>query len=410
MESAGRLGSATGKATVTFTKWQGNGPKARRWLDSNIAPRGRSNGDAVELIAGRDPDSDSTITPREKKVFEKLLALSRDNAASTASEHGKPRPAKSVRNLGLDAVLDPPRANIKARERPPPQFPAALRPLAEEARDKQRASRPARATERDGVKDKVILADLSRTNALLDDAPSDLDLWQTLQTHLLARVAVLELDGPPKTPRLQAAVHSYRNLPTQTRAKRAPTKPVSDLDLLTANLPQNLVHYLSLNTTHFPTSLLPINLLPTLHSLGPTAFALGATTQLYNAHLALLHRHYPANISAMNNVLAEMDRQVYAFDDETLEIVDGALRMAARFKYGHSGPGPRSLVGMEGVERDVVALGRWAKVMRGRREEAAVRKVREEEAERERVARESEREGEDSGEHGGEEAVVGVVG
>ncbi|KAK0776749.1 hypothetical protein LTR59_011259 [Friedmanniomyces endolithicus] len=363
---------------------------------------------AQELIAGRDPDSDSTITPREKKVFEKLLSLSRADAAITASEHGKTRPAKSVRNLGLDAVLDPVRGNAKARERPPPQFPAALRPLAEEARDRQRASRLARATESDSVKDKAILTDLDRANALLDDASTDLDLWKTLQIHLLARVAVLELDGPPKNPRLQAAVHTYRNLPAQTRAKRSPTKTLSDLDLLTANLPQSLLHYLSLNTTHFSTSLLPLNLLPALHSLGPTAFALGATTQLYNAHLALLHRHYPANIAAMNNVLAEMDRQVYAFDEETLGIVDGVLRMAARFKYGHSGPGPRTLVGMEGFERDVVALGRWAKVMRGRREEAAVRKVREEEAERERVARESERERDDSVEHGEEEADVGV--
>ena len=66
------------------------------------------------------------------------------------------------------------------------------------------------------------------------------------------------------------------------------------------------------------------------------------------------------------------------------------------------------MVGMEGFVRDVVALGRWAKVMRGRREEAAVRKVREEEAERERVARESERERDDSVEHGEEEADVGV--
>ncbi|KAK1053260.1 hypothetical protein LTR12_003632 [Friedmanniomyces endolithicus] len=361
---------------------------------------------AQELIAGRDPDSDSTITPREKKVFEKLLSLSRANAASTASEHGKPRPAKSARNLGLDGVLEPARAN--ARERPPPQFPAALRPLAEEARDKQRASRLARATESDSVKDKAILTDLNRTNALLDDAPSDLDLWQALQTHLLSRVSILELDGPPKTPRLQAAVNSYRNLPAQTRVKRPPTKPLSDLDLLTANLPPNLLYYLSLNTNNFPTSLLPLNLLPSLHSLGPTAFALGATTQLYNAHLALLHRHYPANVSSINSVLAEMDRQVYAFDDETLGVVDGVLRMAARFKYGHSGPGPRSLLAMEGFERDVVALGRWAKVMRGRREEAAVRKVREEEAERERVARDREREREDSGEHGEEEADVGV--
>ncbi|TKA63920.1 hypothetical protein B0A55_08731 [Friedmanniomyces simplex] len=353
---------------------------------------------AQELIAGRDPDSSSTVTPREKKVFEKLLGLSRDDKATRApSRDGKSRYNDSDREIGLDAILDTAVADIQSRERPPPQFPASLRPLAEEARDKQRASRLARSTEIETVGSKATLVDLNRTNALLDDAPTDHDLWHILHTRILARLAALELDGPPTTPRQQATVREWTQKhaePSTGRVNRArkKSKP-SEFELLTSNLPHNLLHYMSLNSTSFPTSLLPLKLLPALHSLGPTAFALGATTQLYNAHLALLHRHYPANLPAINSTLAEMDRQVYAFDDETLGIVDGILRVVGKFRHGHAGPGPQALFQMEGVGREVAGLGRWSRVMRERREQAALRRVREEEGERERVAEERERGG-----------------
>ncbi|KAK3652742.1 hypothetical protein LTR56_005037 [Elasticomyces elasticus] len=327
---------------------------------------------AQELVAGRDPaDSTSTITPREKKVFEKLLGLSKDKVSSTTT------PSKdSSSGTGLDAILDSAIGNIKASERPPPQFPDALRPLAEEALAKQRAQRAARAEETT-AKSATIQADLSRTNALLDAAPTDILLWEILNKHVLNRAAYLRLDAvPPSTASIKTkeALRKFGKIRNKPSAK----SKESELEILTANFPQWLMRYLEICARDFSASVLPLNLLPTLHALGPSVLALGASTQLYNAHLRLLARHFPHHLPSSAAVLAEMDRLVYPFDEETLEIVDDVLKGVSRYQHGHAGPGPQALFKMEGMQvQGVNVLIRWRRIMGKRREEAAVKGVRE---------------------------------
>ncbi|KAK5684348.1 hypothetical protein LTS10_004215 [Elasticomyces elasticus] len=326
---------------------------------------------AQELVAGRDPaDSTSTITPREKKVFEKLLGLSKDKPTTTTQTKD------SSSGTGLDAILDSAITNIKQHERPPPQFPDALRPLAEEAREKQRAQRAARAEETT-ARSKTIQADLSRTNKLLDAAPTDILLWEILNKHVLNRAVYLRLDAvPPSTASIKTkeALRKFNKIRNKPSAK---TKE-SELEILTANFPQWLMRYLEICARDFPTSVLPLNLLPTLHALGASVLALGASTQLYNAHLRLLHKHFPHHLPSFASVLAEMDRLVYPFDEETLEIVDDVLKGVNRYQHGHAGPGPQALFKMEGMQvQGLNVLTRWRRIMGKRREEAAVKGVRE---------------------------------
>ncbi|KAK4955164.1 hypothetical protein LTR10_007359 [Elasticomyces elasticus] len=329
---------------------------------------------AQELIAGRDPaDSTSTITPREKKVFEKLLGLSKDKSSATTTQT---MDSSSGAGTGLDAILDSAITNIKQHERPPPQFPDALRPLAEEAREKQRAQRAARAEE-STAKSKTIQADLLRTNALLDAAPTDILLWETLNKHVLNRAAYLRLDAVPTSTASTKTKEALRKFNKIRNKPSAKTKE-SELEILTSNFPQWLMRYLEICARDFSTSVLPLNLLPTLHALGPSVLALGASTQLYNAHLRLLIHHYPHHVPDFAKVLAEMDRLVYAFDEETLEIVDDVLKGVNRFQHGHAGPGPQALFKMEGMQvQGLNVLIRWRRIMGKRREEAAVRGVRE---------------------------------
>ncbi|KAK5709882.1 hypothetical protein LTR17_019388 [Elasticomyces elasticus] len=327
---------------------------------------------AQELIAGRDPaDSASTITPREKKVFEKLLGLSKDKSATTTQTED------SSTGTGLDAILDSAVGKIKASERPPPQFPDALRPLAEEAREKQRAQRAARAEETT-AKSQTIQADLSRTNKLLDAAPTDILLWEILNKHVLNRAAYLRLDAvPPSTASIKTkeALRKFAKIRNKPSAK----SKESELEILTSNFPQWSMRYLEICQKDFPTSVLPLNLLPTLHALGPSVLALGASTQLYNAHLRLLHKHFPHHLPSFAQVLAEMDRLVYPFDEETLEIADDVLKGVNRYQHGHAGPGPQALFKMEGMQvQGLNVLNRWRRIMGKRREEAAVKGVREE--------------------------------
>ncbi|KAK3652175.1 hypothetical protein LTR56_005308 [Elasticomyces elasticus] len=329
---------------------------------------------AQELIAGRDPaDSTSTITPREKKVFEKLLGLRKDKTSATTTQT---KDSSSGAGTGLDAILDSAITNIKQHERPPPQFPDALRPLAEEAREKQRAQRAARAEETT-AESATIQADLSRTNKLLDAAPTDILLWEILNKHVLNRAAYLRLDAVPTSTasiKTKEALRKFNKIRNKPSAK---TKE-SELDILTSNFPLWLMRYLEICRREFPTSILPLNLLPILHALGPSILALGASTQLYNAHLRLLITHYPHHVPDFAKVLAEMDRLVYAFDEETLEIVDDVIKGVNRYQHGHAGPGPQALFKMEGMQvQGLNVLIRWRRIMGKRREEAAVRGVRE---------------------------------
>ncbi|KAK5696270.1 hypothetical protein LTR17_024347 [Elasticomyces elasticus] len=327
---------------------------------------------AQELIAGRDPaDSTSTITPREKKVFEKLLGLSKDKSSATTI------PSKDSSNgTGLDAILDSAIGNIKASERPRPQFPDALRPLAEEALAKQRAQRAARAEETT-AKSATIQTDLSRTNALLDAAPTDILLWETLNKHVLNRAAYLRLDAVPQSTASIKTKEALRKF-GKIRNKPSAKSKESELEILTSNFPLWLMRYLEICQRDFPTSVLPLNLLPTLHALGASVLALGASTGLYNAHLRLLIHHYPHHVPDFAKVLAEMDRLVYPFDEETLEIVDDVLKGVSRYQHGHAGPGPQALFRMEGMQvQGLNVLIRWRRIMGKRREEAAVKGVRE---------------------------------
>ena len=329
----------------------------------------------------------STITPREREAFEKLFKMKK-GTESTSEKTDVAKKRKPERELGLDAILDAAVQNIKPRERPPPQFPAALRPMAEEARERQRTTRPATA---ETYKDQAIQEDLDRITALMDKAGTDVDLWNILNTHLLNRVAALGLD-PATTSKQKAAVKAWHEIETSLRraAKQNPAKspsrraPVSDLTILTANLSTHLQHFMTLMPSTFPSSLLALNLLPTLKSLGPSAFALGASSSLYNAHMRALYTAYgPSALHTIADTLREMDREVYDFDEETLALLLRIIKDAKKYRRGNGGPGLFALWNTESTGRGVKGMLQWRVIVEEKRQEGALRRAREEEAMRE---------------------------
>lgn len=416
-------GSKGGKVVTRLVKLDRFAPPQRERRDVRSSTDGVPFENAAQnAVAGFDQDK-STITPRERKAFEKLFGAQKvkevkkaaeddDDEKSKAKERGsKGKVRKPAQELGLDDILDNAMDSIKSQERrTKPRFPDVLRPMAEEARDKQKARL---ADTRENLRTEAVKRDLDTVNGLLDEAKTDLDLWKTLQEYVLNRVAALDLDQPG-TRRQQIGAKAWEALKSRLRKeteeanvrKTNPAKrttpffdaSISDLNTLTANLPAHLLHFMHLMRTSYPSSLLPLNLLPTLKALGPSAFALGASTQLYNAHLSLLHAKFPTHLPNLLDVLAEMDREVYAFDDETLGIVQGVLKSVSRAQYGHEGPGVRALFQSEKVRKGVVGLERWRGIIEERRQEDALRKARQ--AEEEVEAREVE------GEEGDEEAEV----
>lgn len=333
--------------------------------------------------AGSPAAEDSTITPTERKAFEKLFKLSQKNVKSDD------KPTKPNHETDVDTILNTAVSAIKARQRPKPEFPAALRPLAEEALAKrnevQRAAKSLLENESPRARRLriAIEEDLQQVTMRMQEATTDVALHASLQTYVLDRVAALELDGAP-TPHVPLP----KPKPQPTTPNSPPPKPgppglqkrpkgISDNQVLNANLALHLKLYARTLRTAFPSSSLRLTLLPTLKSLGPAPFALAATTTLYNEHLLATYSQHPTRPEDLVAVLEEMDREVYDFDGRTLKLVEKVLKDAKALREGAGGEGLRALWGCERVGKAVGELEQWRGVVERRWQEAALREVRE---------------------------------
>ncbi|KAI7657597.1 hypothetical protein D0864_01220 [Hortaea werneckii] len=319
------------------------------------------------------------MTPQERNAFQKLFEIKpKDEGAS----------ARRGKGNDLDTILDSAVDNIKQRDRPTPQFPASLQAMAQEAKARRQAERDSKEDARQQARAEKIRKDLEKTTALLETAETDLELWNRVKKHILNRVAALELDAT-STIHQQAAAKAWRKQQA-VETKSAPAEAsldesiyVSDLDILTTNLPLLLTRFMQIAQTNFPASPIDLNILPTLKSLGPSAFALGATTQLYNAHIAALFTRYgPTSLPSIAEVLREMDREVYEFDEETMWLIIKTIKSAKKYRQGHGSRGQEALWSMESAGRGVKEMLSWREIVETKRQEAALRKVREEEAAR----------------------------
>ncbi|KAK5107283.1 hypothetical protein LTR62_001412 [Meristemomyces frigidus] len=329
--------------------------------------------DNIPFEGGADEREKSTITHRERQTFEKLFSLQRK---STSKE------------TGLDRILEDAVGQINARGHPKPRLPSALRPLAEEARDLERAAGPTSRvrkgkapTGEDEKRSRLIKKEYDDITARLQKEPTDVGVTRMLKSLLLDRVAAMGLDNDirPSTTMTKAKTRALTSEKKHAKKKASDTPKAEKVDalrIMTTNLSLHLQDYMHHMRTTFPSSTLPLLLLPHLKTLGPAAFALGATTTLYNAHLSLLHSKYPLSLHLLNDTLAEMDSNVYAFDDETLEIVDEALRRTNRARHGHEGPALQAVFGAERIGKGVQGLVEWRDVMLARRQEEALRKAR----------------------------------
>lgn len=328
----------------------------------------------------------STITPRERKAFEKLFKLRQaKDGEKEAGARGKETPVQSqLERKGnrqiLDDILD-----ATDEEENDDLYPPPLQRMARDAREQRIGrSKPSQsdAIEAAANRDKIAF------NKRLSKAKTDIEVWDLLQKHVLKRVIALNLDAPPSKKskkaterREDASFTAAPTLPTKGNHKDQPL-PISDLDILTQTLPHHLSSTLRTLTTHFPSSTLPLNLLPTLRRLGPTAFALGTSTFLFNGHMRLLFTQH-LDLDGVLDTLAEMDAQVFEYDQHTEILMERVVRHARRALEGEWGEGVRRLWEREAMRRKVQMVFGYRRKVRQRREEEALRRARAEEKERE---------------------------
>jgi hypothetical protein len=276
-------------------------------------------------------------------------------------------------------------------------------------------------------------SEYERVNMLLKGAQTDIELWEVLEREVFAPIRMLDLDGEKerkkreKRAKKRAADHSGSGngdteagsekdkarqeviraistppseiLPGPQRSvgnskpaeKQSSTKwqsaksMPSDLkpstpQILFQNYPHHLVAAASLMYTQFPTSQLPLSLLPTIKSLGRSSYALGTTPALYNRLIRCAWTQQQS-YSLIDDLLVEMDNSAIDFDAATAETLQLIVQEFDDARAGKLGTELKVVFGMQrftaGIEkmrewrrRALVALGEGAGAEKGKRVEA----------------------------------------
>ena len=280
----------------------------------------------------------TTITPNEAKAFEGLLRLPRrEKGEKQGPSSGGLKHSASVEDHDLATSKDTSHYS-----------PALLR-IADKAREgeeKQLAKRQAQTSQlrtreeytaltspSDAMK-RAVQREIGEVTGEMKRANTDVEVWQILWERVLKRVKTLTQPAPKERKKAKKKKQEIVGLEdhsseTGTEAQVAyPSqedgKTSADLALLTHTLPTHLQRTFNLLRSSYPRSPLSLAILPTLKSLGPQAFALGASTRLYNQHMSRVYDLY-RDITGVAQILVEMDREVYGYNTATLELLTRIL-------------------------------------------------------------------------------------
>ncbi|KAG9719081.1 hypothetical protein KCU73_g14902, partial [Aureobasidium melanogenum] len=123
--------------------------------------------------------------------------------------------------------------------------------------------------------------------------------------------------------------------------------------------PLRLVTAASILRRRFPTSNLILAILPRIKQLGPSAYALATTADLYNQLLAFYFRKF-ADIDTCNELLQEMEDNVIEPSSSTLKVLDYILQYRSDcIKKNKLGPSVKSLFTTEKYRRDFATMEKW---------------------------------------------------
>ena len=311
------------------------------------------------------------MTPREFKIFEALY--NKKSGPAEPSNNEKASRTNSRQDDAdfskLDTVLERLRKRIiSEREVPVPTRPMGMDIKERRPKDKYNlmldAESPSAQSER-----------LEHIKALLDSADTDVELWQILQHHVFHPIKALELDALNVANEKEPSNGDSVASPSSTTENSETASPSRDtnLQIMSANLPSLLTYSMRLSQEAFPASSLALTLLPTLKKLGPAAFALGASTKLYNQHMDMLYRKY-FDLDGVADVLNEMDREVYQFDRDTQVLLTSILKDARLSVQGQKGVGRQALSHFDRRRRATEKLRAWLEVVQERVKGDMIRK------------------------------------
>jgi hypothetical protein len=313
---------------------------------------------AQETMSIRDKIVTSTMTPHEKKAFEGLLSLSQQKTPKDKSRH-RDRIEEVLKQASKS------RATREALDVAP--MPEALRKMQDKMNEDRSAAQKV-------LLEQAIELDLQQVKKAFATAETDVELWKMMHEKVLSRVTRLRLDEPaPQQPTRKPR----RKSKSETDTEQVSQWPgnISDEQVITRTLPQHLVECERQLFFDFPSSQLSVSLLPYLKSLGPTTFALAASTKLYNRHMRSLFKSQ-SNLPQVVHTLEEMDKEVYEFDDKTRDLVESIRKRGALARRMIFGGGMSALWGGERFRKASRAATYWAHKIDGRMQEQALKEAR----------------------------------
>lgn len=280
--------------------------------------------DDPNLVAKADIPEASTVTDQERKAFERLRAL---GAAATRSKAGT-KAGTTTRATKATAA-----ASAPAPEKPGLDM---LDDVLEEAM--VNVENEAQAFVHETAVPAMRTHEIQRIIGLFKSAKTDFELWTILKTEVLDPIAALNLDSPKKKDNTEVKG-------TRDALLNRQVEPM-DREVIMHNFPFLLSGACRSLQNLFPSSPLVLMVIPTIKDMGPSVYALGASTKLYNHAIGFVFDKL-SDIDRINDLLQEMETEVIEPDAVTLRMLDKIMMTWQQIRRGAFGDAVRVTWKME---------------------------------------------------------------
>ncbi|KAH7551426.1 hypothetical protein BM1_09742 [Bipolaris maydis] len=210
------------------------------------------------------------------------------------------------------------------------------------------------------------LAERERVDKLIRNASTDRELWQILEREVFAKVRALDLDntnvGDSRAPASESNSRAGTKGTTRPRTVTKPDPPSPEQRILFQNYPHHLITAVATLRSEFPSSLLPLSILPTIKSLGRSSHVLGATTTLYK-HLIRTAWIQQSSFTTIDTLLTEMDNTAIEFDADILALLDAILKESNQARSGIFGRELQSVYSMELFVDEMSKIVKWRRTV-----------------------------------------------
>lgn len=256
---------------------------------------------------------------------------------------GSPQLREGVRKKRDKRVV-----TLKAKNRP-----LDLNSLAEEIMKSGPRQSASRVKEDTAKAKELRMSERARVDSLLENAKTDRELWDILNKEVLEQVRTLDLDGTNKSPAPKGK-SSFKPKSTSSTAV--------DPQVVFPNYPHHLITAITTLRTNFPSSPLPLTLLPAIKALGRSAYALCATTTLYK-HLIRTAWLQHGSYTYIDALLTDMNNGAIEFNNDILALLDSILNEHDTIKSGQLGRESQMVYGMDALVEGVQQLRQWRDVI-----------------------------------------------